>query len=113
MFIRVHQARFNLNIWGGILGYNLLGPAIILDRLNGAAYLKFFQNTLPLLLEEITLAIRREMWFQHDGAPAHFRLQVPVHLNSLQGEMDREGEPVVYLERSPDLTSLDFSFGDM
>ena len=69
VFIRLHQARFNVNIWGRILGDFMLGPVIIPDRLNGAAYLEFLQNTLPLLMEELPLAIRREMWFQHNGAP--------------------------------------------
>ena len=55
VFIRVYQARFNVNIWGVILGDYLLGPVIIPDRLNGATYLKFLQNTLPLLIEEVPL----------------------------------------------------------
>ena len=55
VFIRVHQVRFNVNIWGGILGDYLLGPVIIPDRFNGAPYLEFLQNTLPLLMEEIPL----------------------------------------------------------
>ena len=63
VFIRVHQAKFNINIWGGILGDYLLGPVNIPDHLNGAAYLEFLQNTLPLLMEEIPLAICRKMWF--------------------------------------------------
>ena len=36
LFINVHQARLNVNIWGGILGDYLLGPVIIPDRLIGA-----------------------------------------------------------------------------
>ena len=86
VFIRVHQARFNANTWGGILGDYLLGPVIIPDRLNGVSYLEFLQNTLPLLMEEIPVAIRREMWFQHYSAPAHFNLQVRAHLNRVYRE---------------------------
>ena len=86
VFIRVHQARFNVNIWGVILGDYLLGPISIPDRLNGADYLELLQNTLPLLMEEIPLAIRREMWFQHDGAPAQFILQVRAHMNRVYRE---------------------------
>ena len=55
VFIRVHQARFNVNIWGGILGDYMLGPFIFPDRLNGAPYLDFLQYTLPLLMEETSL----------------------------------------------------------
>ena len=76
VFIRVYQARFNVNIRGGILGDYLLRPVISPDCLNGAAYLEFLQNMLPLLIEEIPLAICREMWFQHDGAAVHFSLHI-------------------------------------
>ena len=90
------------------------GSVIIPDHLNGAAYLEFLQNTLPLLMEEIPFAIRREMWFQHDGAPAHFSLQVRAHLNRVYREkwIGREG-PVAWPARSPDLTPLGFSFGGL
>ena len=57
VFIRVHQARLNVNIWGGILRDYLLGSVVIPDRLNGAAYLEFLQNTLPLLMEEIPVPL--------------------------------------------------------
>ena len=94
---------------GGILGDYLLGPVIIPNRLNGAAYREFIQNTLPLLMEEITLPIRREMWFQHDGAPAHFSQQVQANLNRICREnWIGRGGPVAWPARSPDLTPLDF-----
>jgi hypothetical protein len=38
---------------------------------------------LPVLLEEVTLAVRCDMWFQHDGAQAHFSAQTQQHLNTL------------------------------
>ena len=110
VFIRVHQVRFNVNIRGGILGDYLLGPIIIPDRLNGAAFLEFLQNTLPLIMEEISHAIRREMWFQNDGAPAHFSLQVRAHLIRVYREKwIGRGVPVAWPARSPDPTPLDFS----
>ena len=36
VFIRVHQARFNVNIWGRILGDHLLGPVIIPEHASAA-----------------------------------------------------------------------------
>ena len=109
VFIRVHQARFNINIWGEILGNYLLGPVIIPDHLNEATYLEILQNMLPLLMEEIPLAIRREMWFQHDGSPAHFSLQVRAHLNRVYREKWIErGGSVAWPARSPELTPLEF-----
>ena len=114
VFIRVRQARFNVNMWGVILGDYLLGPVIIPDRLKGAANLEFLQNTLPLLMEEIPFAISREIWFQHDGAPAHFSMQVRAHLNRVYREKKiGRGRPVAKAARSPDLTPLEFFFGGM
>ena len=91
VFIIVHQARFNVNIWGEILGDYLLGPVIIPDRLNGAAYLEFLQNTLSLLIEEITLAVRKInlvpiRWLSSVLQPASTRTSE----QSRQREMDRE-----------------------
>lgn len=109
VFFRSHQERFTVNIWGGIVGDYLLGPIILPAPLNGAAYLAFLENTLPLLMEEIPLAIRREMWFQHDGAPPHFSLAVREHLNqSYREHWIGRGGPVAWPARSPDLTPLDF-----
>jgi hypothetical protein len=45
------------------------------------AYLDVLQNELPLLLEEVPLAKRTRMVFQHDGAPARYSRLVTHHLN--------------------------------
>ena len=104
-----HQHRFSLNVWLGILGDRLLGPIFLPNRLNGDAYLDFLQNSLPQLLEEVPLNVRRDLWFMHDGAPAHFSLRVRQHLNEtfLEKWIGRGG-PVAWPPRSPDLNMLDF-----
>ncbi|EZA55217.1 hypothetical protein X777_05203 [Ooceraea biroi] len=43
----------------------------------------FFQNYLPCLLENVILELRRDMWFQQDGAPPHRHLHVVTYLNNL------------------------------
>jgi hypothetical protein len=44
----------------------------ILDvRMTGQNYLGFLQNELPKQLEDVPLATRISMYFQHDGAPSH------------------------------------------
>ena len=48
----------------GIL-HNSIGP---LNRNNQS----FLEEVLPELLENVPLVVRRRMWFQQDGAPAHF-----------------------------------------
>ena len=69
------QYEYKLNVWIGVLGENLLGPVFFPDNLNGAAFLEFLQNRLPVLLDAIPNIqdIRdRGMWFQLDGCPAHY-----------------------------------------
>jgi Transposase. len=104
-----HQARFSLNIWMGIVGDRFLGPVVLPNRLTGAAYLNFLQNTLYEFLEDIPLNQRQQMWFQHDGAPAHFSMAVREHLHQTFPHrwVGRAG-PVLWPPRSPDLNPLDF-----
>lgn len=49
------------------------------------------------------------MWFQQDGAPAHYHHQVRQYLDNWMGNrwIGRRG-PVAWPARSPDLTPLDF-----
>jgi hypothetical protein len=77
MFVRVHQQRFSVNIWAGIVGGHLLGPVILPSNMHGAAYLEVLQNMLPLLMVNVPLAMHRNMWFLHD-----FSLVVRSYLNT-------------------------------
>lgn len=102
------QHRYSVNVWAGIIGAHILGP-VFLPRLTGETYLTFLQETLPTLLEEIPLANLREVYFQQDGAPAHFTWTVRRHLDAEYGERwIGRGGPVPWPPRSPDLTPLDF-----
>jgi hypothetical protein len=75
----------------------------------GEAYLDFLVNTLPHLLEEVPLRVRLSMWYMHDGAPAHFSIQVGNHLNNTYpGKWIGCGSPMAWLAWSPDLSPLDF-----
>jgi hypothetical protein len=64
-----------------IIGDHLIGPYLLPLRLTGDIYLTFLKETLPELLEVVPLEVRREMWFQHDGAPAHFTNVVRQYLD--------------------------------
>jgi hypothetical protein len=69
----------------------------------------FVEEKLVEMLEEIPLAFRRNMWFQHDGAAAHFAHHVRKHLTATYS--DRwigRGWPVAWPPRSPALTPIDF-----
>ena len=78
------------------------------NRLTGRAYVDFLQNEL-LLLEEVPLAKRVRMVFQHDGAPAHYSRLVTHHLNlTFPEQRIGRGGHVQCPPRSPDLTPSDF-----
>jgi hypothetical protein len=68
-----------------IIDDHLIGPRLLLLQLTGDIYLKLFQETLPELLEVVPLEVRREMWLQHDGAPAHFTNIVREYLDETFG----------------------------
>jgi hypothetical protein len=61
---------------------------------------------LPVLVEDVPLAVRRDMCFQH---PANFSAQTQKHLNTQPPDMWLGcGGPVSWPTRSPDLNPLDF-----
>lgn len=106
---RAFQQRFGINVWAGIIDGNLIGPYLLPYRLTGPRYLTFLQEVLVELCEDLPLAIRQQMWYQHDGAPAHFSLAVREHLHQTFGERwIGRGGPTSWPPRSPDLTPVDF-----
>ena len=77
-------------------------------RLTGEAYLRFLQEELPRLLEDVPLNKRGRMYFQHDGAPPHSR-EVRNFLNyRFPGRWIGRGGPHNWPARSPDLSPLDY-----
>ncbi|KAJ8724058.1 hypothetical protein PYW07_008038 [Mythimna separata] len=103
------QHRFSVNVWAGVVGTHILGP-VFLPRLTGDTYLHFLQEILPQLLEEVPLSLlRRPVFYQHDGAPAHFTWNVRRHLDAEYGShWIGRGGPIPWPPRSADLTPLDF-----
>jgi hypothetical protein len=69
-------------VWANITSNCVDGPYLLPDRLTDLAYCVFLQEVLLVLLEDVSLAVRHDMWFQHDGAPAHFSAQTQQHLNT-------------------------------
>ncbi|GFW34435.1 uncharacterized protein TNCV_500531 [Trichonephila clavipes] len=94
-------------------GDHLIGPFIPPDRLTSPRYLIFLEQVLPELLDSahVTAATRTSMWFQQDGAPAHFSISVRNHLDAICGERwIGRGGPVHWPPRSPYLSCLDYFF---
>lgn len=103
------QHRWSLNVWCGIINGYLVGPFFFPGRLNSAEYLRFLRDELAILLMDVDLNTRCRMWYQHDGAPAHWGVIVRNYLNAnFQHRWIGRGGPVQWPARSPDLTSPDF-----
>lgn len=103
------QHRFSVNVWAGIIGNCLLGPYFIEGRLDSVTYLNILNSVVNDMLDDVPLIYHRNLFYQHDGAPAHYQRQVREYLNDQFG--DRwigRGGPVPWPARSPDLTPLDY-----
>lgn len=104
-----YQNRWAVNVWCGILNKKIIGPFFFDGHLNGARYLEFLNTDLPLLLEEVSIADRLNMWYQHDGCPAHFAQNVRNYLDdAFPDKWIGRGSLFPWPARSPDLTCLDF-----
>jgi hypothetical protein len=102
------QHQFSVNVWAGIFADDLF-VFMLPPRLNGMVYLNFLREELPDLLDDVPLQLRQNMWFMHDGAPAHYSVAVREHLNeSFPNQWIGRGGPVPWPARSPDLNPLDF-----
>jgi len=102
------QHQFSINVWAGMIDDLLIGPYVLPNRLNQDTFLEFLREILPVLLEYVPLATRQVMWFQLDGAPAHFARSVRQFLNTHYPQWIGRGGRIAWPPRSPDLTPLDF-----
>src|SRR5699024_3507992 len=73
------------DVWCRIIEGKIIGPFFFHEKLNGQVYLNFLRNFLPMLLEEVDLNTRQNMWFQQDGAPPHFHRDVRHYLDTIYG----------------------------
>jgi hypothetical protein len=98
-------------VWAGIIGNRLIGPHVLPPHLNGEGYLNFLQNELSNLLDDVPLEVRRDMWYLHDGAPAHSARGVKNWFDAnLENRWIGRNGPVLWPARSPDLNPCDFFF---
>lgn len=106
---RNFQDRFSINVWAAIINDRLIGPIEIPARLNAIEYLNFLQTRLEPILDDLPLNIRHQLHFQHDGAPAHYGVNVRNWLNErFVGRWIGRGGPTPWPPRSPDLNPLDY-----
>lgn len=102
------------NVWAGILGNEIIGPFFIDGNLTGPKYMELLINYIVPAMHRSAANQNipwREVYFQQDGAPPHFSLDVRHYLDTVFHNrwIGRRG-PMLWPARSPDLTPLDFFF---
>lgn len=104
-----------VNVWAGIIGDRILGPFFIEGSLTAEKYLNFLRDELTPALavlypnDEDPDLPNNNLWYQQDGAPAHFSVMVRNYLDQIFPDrwIGRRGA-IEWPARSPDLTPLDF-----
>lgn len=69
-----------MNIWCGIIDH-FIGPFTIEEHLTVVRYSRILKNLFLMLLNEVSLTVRHQLWREHDGTPPHFTRQVTSFLN--------------------------------
>lgn len=93
--------------WAGIINQNLIGPYFFDRSVNTGSYLELLGDYV--IPELILLGYDpQDVWFQHDGAPAHRSNETKHWLNSNFARWIGIGGTMHWPPRSPDLNPLDF-----
>jgi hypothetical protein len=96
-----------LNVWAGIVGQHVIGPIVIDGKLTGPKYLEMLQSEISERLDALQLP--GELWYQHDGCPAHNYGPALEFLHAaFPSRVIGTYETFAWPARSPDLAPLDF-----
>ena len=96
-------------MWCAVLDDQLIGPFILEGRLTGEAYLRFLQEELTRILEDVPLNTRSRIYFQHDGDPPHSSREVTNFLKGrFTGPWIGRGGAHNWPARSPVLSPPDY-----
>lgn len=111
MSARHTQYPQKLNVWAGILCNQIIGPFFIDGNLTAERYLNLLRNqVVPAIRNAVGDAFER-VWFQQDGAPAHFGVVVREFLNqTFPNQWIGRTGTTEWPPRSPDLSPLDFFY---
>ena len=72
-------------MWAGTVNDFLIDPYILPKRLIGESYHNSLKQMLPELLQDVPIAIRNLIWFQHDGTPAKFSADMSAYMKDMFG----------------------------
>ncbi|KAJ8877017.1 hypothetical protein PR048_021469 [Dryococelus australis] len=76
-------------------------------RINGQTYEAFLKNDMPVLFENVRLQVQLNMYFMHDGVPAHFSVCAHWYVNQIfGGRWIGMGGPIPCPLRRPSLESI-------
>lgn len=101
------QYPHTLNVWAGIVGQHVIGPLVIDGTLNGEKYLEMLQGGISAQLAELNL--EGELWYQHDGCPAHnYGPAVQFLHEAFPERVIGTYEPLAWPARSPDFAPPDY-----
>lgn len=98
-----------LNVWAGIIDDTIIGPFFIEGNLNAGTYEQLLRDEIIPSIQALKGEDFERTWYQQDGAPPHYGLNVRRLLNETFVErwIGRRGT-IEWPPRSPDLTPLDY-----
>ena len=97
-----------VNVWCAMSSRWIIGPYFFEEAtINGENYLKMLKEYFrPILGRK---HIQNKVYFQQDGAPVHYAVEVREWLNlTFPGKWIGRRGPIEWAPRSPDLTPCDF-----
>lgn len=102
------QRPLKLNVWTSIIGNFIIGPFFIDGNLTTARYLDMLTDSVIPAIQGTNIEFN-QVWFQQDGAPAHFGRPILNFVNNTFPNrwIGRRGT-TEWPARSPDLTPCDF-----
>lgn len=95
-------------VWTGILNRNIIGPYFFPGNVDSNAYLEMLGNFVLPELDRLGFN-PHEICYLHDGAPAHYTIDVREFLNEhFQSWIGRGAGPLIdWAPRSPDFNKCD------
>lgn len=99
-----------VNVWCAIVDTQIIGPVFFFNTLNAERFLIFLNTELMDAIDDLPLIMRRELYFQLDGASVHNSRIVRGWLdeNFPLRWIGRNSPLIKWPPRSPDITPLDF-----
>jgi len=96
-----------VNVWCAMSSDCIIGPYFFDQNVNSNNYMEMLEGYFWPIIKRKRLASK--IYFQQDGAPAHYSLIVRDWLNNkLPNRWIGRRGPIEWAARSPDLTPLDF-----